>query len=326
VDQLSFALVSLLGGLVTGPCDVLIVDSPPLILGLPGYLLSRTKRTRFVFNVADLWPESAVALGVIRNRMAIAVAKRTESFIYRKAHLITAVTRTIRSELIRRGLPETKVAHVPNGVDTELFQPGPSDEEVRRSWNADKRHVVLYAGNIGLAQGLGTVLDAAKLLCEESDVHFVLVGEGGDKQRLLDRARLENIRNVVFMPSRPHSNMPAIINSADAVVVLLRAHKLFEGALPSKIYEAMACEKPLLLGAKGEAARMINDAEAGTVVEPEQAQSLADAVLKLKQQQERALEMGKSGRRFAVKHMGRTAIVERLNRLLLDLLYSPRTN
>jgi glycosyltransferase involved in cell wall biosynthesis len=323
IDQLSFACASVVAAPFAGRQDVIIVDSPPLLLGLSGHIISRMKGARFVFNIADLWPESAVTLGVIRNPVAIWLAERIERFIYARADLITVVTKGIRETLIGRGLPEARVAYLPNGVDANVMRPLPSDEVLRREWMDPPGHIVLYAGNMGLAQGIGTVLDAAKLLRDHSDVRFVLIGEGGDKQHLLERVRREQIDNVLMLKSRPHSDMPAVLNSADIVLVPLRANKLFEGALPSKVYEAMACEKPVILAARGEAARMLNEARGGLVVEPEQPQQLADAVLRLKDDPQ-AGEMGRRGREYVLKNVERAAIVNYLDGLLRGLAEDER--
>ena len=164
------------------------------------------------------------------------------------------------------------------------------------------------------------MLDTAKLLRDTPDVRFVLVGDGVEKPKLLERVRREGITNVTFVDRRPRSEMPALLNAADVVLVTLRKQPLFEGALPSKTSEAMACGRPVVMTIAGEAAEMLERAGAGLAVEPESPQALADAVLKVKQEPELAARMGRRGREFAVRELDRTALARRLEALLLDLV------
>ena len=318
VNQFSFALSSLAGSLLVGGCDVMVVESPPLFLGMSGYVVGRLKRAPFMFYVADLWPDSAVVLGVLRGRVAIKIAKLLESFIYRRATWVVGVTEGICRTLIREGVPARKVVHLTNGVDTTLFRPAVDRERAREDLMLNHGFVAMYAGTIGLAQGLGVALDAAKLLADKG-VSFLLIGDGAEKERLVVRARAEGIENVRFLPMQERGRMPAIINAADVFLVTLKGEPLFESALPSKIFEAMACARPLVLAARGEAADLVGRAGAGLVVEPEDPGSLADAILKIKEDPAVGGSMGRSGRLLVKQHFERMALVRRLEEKLSEV-------
>jgi glycosyltransferase involved in cell wall biosynthesis len=240
--------------------------------------------------------------------------------VYRRADALVGVTESICQALARRGIPAGRISHIPNGTDTELFSPCEERAPARTGLGLNNEFAVIYAGTIGLAQGLDLVLDTAKLLRDTPDVRFVLVGDGVEKPKLLERVRREGIANVTFIDRRPRSEMPALLNAADVVLVALRKQPLFEGALPSKTSEAMACGRPVVVTIAGEAAQMLEHAGAGLAVEPGSPQALAEAVLKLKQEPELAARMGRSGREFAVRELDRTALARRLEALLLDLV------
>lgn len=314
-NQFSFALSSLAGSLLVGGCNVMVVESPPLFLGVSGYVIGRLKRAPFMFYVADLWPESAVVLGVLRGRVAIKMAKLMESFIYRRATWVAGVTEGICCALLREGVPARKIVHLTNGVDTTFFQPVADRKKARDDLLSAQGFVAMYAGTIGLAQGLGVALDAAKLLADEG-VSFLLIGDGAEKERLVIRAQVEGIENVRFLPTQERDRMPAIISAADVFLVTLKGEPLFEAALPSKIFEAMACARPLVLVARGEAADLVGRSGAGLVVEPDDPRLLADAILKIKGDSALGRSMGRSGRLLVERNFDRVALVRRLEEKL----------
>jgi glycosyltransferase involved in cell wall biosynthesis len=299
---------------------VILVESPPLFDAIGGRLLARMKRCPYVFIVADIWPESAIQLGMLRNRLLIRLSEWLEWSTYRRARAVWAVTAGIRQTLVQRGLPEKKVFLLPNGVDTEKFQPL-SKAQARAELGWEAGFILLYAGTIGLAQGLGSVLDAAEQLRNYPDIRVVFVGEGATKAELVAEARRRNLTNVTFLSSQPHDRMPLILAASDACLVALRKLPLFEGALPSKLYEVMACARPIVLAVAGEARQLIvEQAGAALYVEPESASALAQAVLQLREQPELARQLGQRGRAFVTAHFDRNHLVQILEERLLTLV------
>jgi glycosyltransferase involved in cell wall biosynthesis len=324
IAQLSFGLLApFVAGRAIGRPNVIIVESPPLFDAYAGRYLAWRHRCPYIFTVADIWPESAVQLGMLRNRLLIGLAERLEWSTYRHAGAVWAVTAGIRGALVGRGLSQERVFLLPNGVDTNRFRPLPRDE-CRAELGWDERYTVLYAGTMGLAHGLGTVLDAATTLRHESDIRFVLIGDGAAKPDLMAEAARRGLDNVTFLDAQPHARMPAIISAADASLVSLRNVPLFEGALPSKTYEAMSCARPILLAVNGEAQELIErEAGAAVHVEPENADALAQAVLNLRAHPEMARALGERGRAFVRARFDRDALAVALDERIGALLGAP---
>lgn len=319
--QLSFGcLAPLLGWRDVGHPDIIIVESPPLFDAIAARLLSWGKRCPFIFLVSDIWPESAVQLGALRNRLLIWLAERLEWSTYLLASAIWAVTEGIRDILIVRGLKPERVFLLTNGVDTARFRPLPRHEaRARLGW--DDRFTVLYVGTHGLAQDLSTVLDAAVQLKLQPHIRFVFVGDGAAKASLVTQAREQGLLNVSFLDPVPHEQVPVLITAADACLVPLRRLPLFEGALPSKMYEMMACERPVLLGVDGEARRLaVQEARAAIYVEPEDADSLVSAILHLYEHPEIAQALGQNGRAFVMEHFDRQRLISILEERIHALL------
>lgn len=326
LSQLSFGcLAPLLAGRDLGRPDIIIVESPPLFDAIAGRMLARRYSCPFIFTVADIWPESAVQLGMLRNRLMIWMAEWLEWSTYRRAGAVWSVTAGIREVLIGRGLPEEQVFLLPNGVDTNKFRPQPR-EAARAELGWPDGFTVLYAGTIGLAHSLDTLLAAADLLHDHEDIRFVLAGEGAMKAQLKDEAVRRGLRQVTFLDALPHDRMPLVLAAADACLVSLRKVPLFEGALPSKMYEAMACARPMILAVDGEARRLVVD-EAGAAVyaRPEQPEQLAKAVLVLRDDPDGARQLGTNGRAFVERRFNRDALSAVLEERILALTGGART-
>jgi colanic acid biosynthesis glycosyl transferase WcaI len=321
--QLSFGCIApLLGWKYIGRPDIIIVESPPLFNAIGGRLLAWGKHCPFIFTVADLWPDTAIELGVLRNPLFIRLARLLERSTYQKARFIWAVTAGIRERLVASGVPAERVFLLTNGVDTTQFKPMPQ-AQARAQLGWDNRFTILYAGTHGLAQGLSTVLDVAAQLKWQPNIRFVFAGDGAAKADLVAQAREQELLNVSFIDPVPHEQMPVLLAAADACLVPLRRLSLFEGALPSKMYEVMACERPVLLGVDGEARRLAEQqARAAIYVEPENVDSLASAILRVYEHPELAQALGHNGRAFVREHFDRqrlvTVLEERINAVLSE--------
>ncbi|EJO5349220.1 glycosyltransferase family 4 protein [Clostridium botulinum] len=300
--------------------DVIITESPPLFLGWSGYVLSKRKKAKFIFNVSDLWPESAVKLEVLHNKFLIKASTWLEEFCYKKAAAVTGQTKGIVDNIVSRGFDKNKVHLITNGVDTEFFKKENRDEKLREEWGLNGKFAVCYAGIHGLAQGLEVIINAAELLKEEQDIQFVFIGDGPEKSKLQAMVKEKKLNNVSFQPVQLKPNMPRIIASMDATVVPLKKLDLFKGALPSKMFEALASQLPIVLAVEGEAERLINEANAGITVEPENPKEVAQAVLKLYKNKELKDKLGQNGRSYVIEHYSRESITRKLESILLDLL------
>jgi len=325
VFYLTYMIAAALAGLILarGRYDVLYATSPPLFVGGAALALSYLRRIPLVFEVRDLWPESAVALGEIANPRAVVLAGKLEEMCYNRARCVVVVTEGIRRRLEERGFGG-KVALIPNGANTDLFRPDPeAGAALRAELGVTDKFLVLYAGIHGVAQGLETVLEAARQLQGMPDIHFLFVGEGPKKAELLALRNKLGLSNVTMLAERPRSEMPAFLSAADVALVPLRKLGLFEGAVPSKMFDAWACGCPVILSIDGEARQVLEHADAGVFVEPENAGQMADAILALRNDPDQMRCYRENGRHFVEAHHSRQRLATRLEALLLKVIERP---
>jgi glycosyltransferase involved in cell wall biosynthesis len=316
---LSFMLNAFLAGmaLVRNRYDAIYATSPPLFVGGAALGLSILRRVPLFFEVRDLWPESAVALGELTSLRAISLATWLEETCYRRAQKIVVVTQGIYDRLKERAIPLNKLELIPNGANVELFHYLPDlRQTIREQLGWQDRFVLMYAGIHGIAQGLEIILRAAQLLRENPLLLFVLVGDGPEKAGLLALADSLSLPNVRFLAEQPREQMPGYLSSADVALVPLRDIDLFKGALPSKLFDAWACERPVLISVDGEARNVVENAHGGIFIPPENPQALAVAALDLLKNPELRQEMGSAGRAFTEKYYSRRALAETLAEVL----------
>lgn len=319
--QLSFGCVApVLGVKTVGHPDVIIIQSPPLFDAIAGRILAWYKRCPFIFLVSDIWPESAIQLGALRNRVLIRLSEWLEWSTYQRASLVWTLTAGIQSTLIQRGLSQDRVFLLTNGVDITKFRPLPQ-AQARTELGWDDRFTVLYAGTHGLAHGLSTVLEAAEHLRDRKDIRIVLVGDGAEKAALVTQAQKRELNNITFLEPQQHDRMPLLLAAADVCLVSLRKVPLFEGALPLKMFEAMACARPIVLAAEGEARRLAeHQADAALAVEQENAEALVSAILYLREHREKAELLGQRGRAYVEAHYNRDQLTAALDARIETLL------
>jgi glycosyltransferase involved in cell wall biosynthesis len=305
VNYFSFVTSSLYSaGKRIKPVDIIICESPPLFLGITAIMLKRKWKCKLVFNVSDLWPESAEKMGIIKNRVIIKRSYKLANWIYRNADLITGQTQGI-IEAIRQMQPQKNLLWFPNGVDLSKF-----NNHIPQQ-NNDCKFSLLYAGIIGHAQGLEVILHAADQLKRQTDIHFYIVGDGPVKKTLIDLKHQLQLGNITFIDNQPSEKMIQWLHLCNAYIVPLRKLDLFKGAIPSKLFEPLALGKPILLGVEGEAKELfIDKAKGGLFYEPENANALADAITTLYNDRKLAIELGNSGRDYINTYFRRDKIAE----------------
>jgi glycosyltransferase involved in cell wall biosynthesis len=299
--------------------DIVISTSPQFFNGLAGYFVSRLKRVPWALEIRDLWPESIVAVGAIRNRTIIRVLEWLEMFAYRKAEVIVPVTDAFKHYMVERGVDAGKIAVIKNGVNLALFQAmdgaTPMAEELSRELGLNGRFVAAYVGTHGMAHHLETVLEAAAAI-DNNDILFLMVGDGAERDRLVAKRDQMGLKNVVMLEQLPKAKMPALWSLTNAGLVLLKKSDLFKTVIPSKIFESMAMEVPIILGVEGEAKSIIDQAEAGICIEPEIPELLARAVQQLYEDRTLARRLGSNGRRYVETHFDRLVLAERYRQVL----------
>lgn len=316
VNHLSLTVTAVPASLVIRDVDVIVIESPPLFLGIAGYLISRMKRVTYLLYVADLWPGAAVALGALKNPTLISLSEALERFLYGHAARVITVTRGLRRAIIEKGMPETRVALLTNGVDTKRFHPAVDPAPAVERLGLDDRLTVAYAGTHGMAHGLEVVVEAARLLRDEPGIRFVMVGEGAEKAALVRKAAGYGLENLHFFPNQPRTFMPHLWAAADIAVVPLRGVDLFRSTLPAKLFEIMAMECPVVLAADGEARELVLEAGAGLAVKPENPEEIAAAILQLAGDAAARQSYGRNGRRYVQAQFERERLIDQLEAIL----------
>ena len=305
--------------LARGSYDLIYATSPPLFVGGAALALSRLRRLPLVFEVRDLWPQSAIELGELHNPRAIRMAEALEGLCYQRSVRMVAVTRGILQELLRRGHPEEKLVWIPNGANTVLYQPRPKDPEIVKGLGLEGKFVAIYTGLHGLIHGMECIIECARILRDQKDLLFLLLGGGVKKGELKAMAEGYGLRNILFLPEQPESELPRYLSCADAGLATTKRLKLCEGTLPVKMFSYMACGLPVILAVNGEAREVLTEAGAGLHVEPENPVQLAQAVMRLKENAPLKEEYGRKGRDFVMRHYDRKKLAERLEKVLREV-------
>ncbi len=325
LNYASFNLLSTLAGLTRARPDIILAPSPPLTIGLSAYLISRLRGAPFVYNVQDIYPDIAVRLGLLRNPRAIRAFRRLEDFVYDRAAAVAVLSDGFRRNLLAKGVPPDKLTVIPNFIDVTFIEPGAKDNGFSRAHGLRDRFVVLYAGNVGLSQGLEVVLDAAARLQSVPDVRFAIVGNGAARASLQALAAAKNLTNVLFLPFQPRDMLPAVYASADVCLVCLR-QDIGSESVPSKAYTIMASGRPILaaVAAEAETRQLVREAECGLWVMPEDGAALADAVLRLRADPLARAQMGQKGRAYVEQRHTPAQVALEYQALFHRVLGAPR--
>ncbi|MDR4459377.1 MAG: glycosyltransferase family 4 protein [Nitrospirales bacterium] len=292
-------------------CDVVISTSPQFFNGLAGYLVSGLKRAPWILEIRDLWPESIVTVGAITNRPVIGFLEWLELFAYHHAQHLVAVTDAFKSHMLLKGIFSEKVTVIKNGVDFTLYKPRHERSHLARELGLEGKFVASYFGTHGMAHHLETILEAARELRESKDIVFLLVGDGAERRRILAMRDEMQLSNVVMFDQQPKEKMPELWSLSTVSLVLLKKSALFKTVIPSKIFESMAMERPVILGVEGESVELVRSAGGGICIEPENASELAKQVLKLSRDPGACRELGSSGRRYVLEHFDRQVLARR---------------
>jgi len=317
----SFAVAAaLLGSVLGGPVEVIFAEHPPLTIGLAAWVIGRLRRVPFLYAVNDLWPESVEATGMVRSRRVLDNLGRLERFVYRRAAAIAVISPGFKANLAGKGVPPEKVHVIPHWADESLYRPVPPDPRLAENLGMGGCFNVVFAGQLGLAQGLDVVLDAADEVSDLPDVQFVLVGDGTDADRLRQAAGQRGLKNVRFLGRQPAERMPHIFAVSDVLLAHLRDEPLFRITIPSKTIAYMACGRPVLMAVEGDAADLIRAAAAGVTCRAGSGKELAGAVRRLRAMPRTVLEdMGRAGRAAFLASYSRSVLLDRYEAILSEL-------
>ena len=307
LNYLTFVLFAIARGMfLDRPGAILAVS--PLPAGFAALALHAWHGAPLIYDLQDIWPDSARAVGVLKRGLALRLLGVLERLLYRCSARVVVISDGFRDYLANLGVPRDRLRVIPNGVDDELFRDAEPEHRLRRTQPLQGRFIVGYVGNHGLAQGLDTVLDAAERLRGEA-VAFLLIGEGVEKSRLERKAREARLENLRFLRGAPRRRVPRVLAACDAGLVILRNDPLFRITIPSKLYEYMAAGKPVLCSVGGETAGLVEAARCGTAVPPADGAALADAVRALARDPTACAAMGESGRAWVREHFSTAAMM-----------------
>jgi glycosyltransferase involved in cell wall biosynthesis len=312
LSYLSYMVSTCLAAPLLPSADVVVSTSPQFFCGLAGYVVSRVKRAPWVLEIRDLWPQAIQAVGAIQNRPVISALEKIEGWAYRKADTVITVTQAFRRHIESRGAQPGSVAVVTNGVNLELFSTPRRDPALERELGLGGKFVVGYFGTLGMAHHLETVIEAARLLREEPEISFLIVGDGAERASLERLRESYGLTNVLMLAQQPRERMPAFWGLCDVALAHMRRSPLFTTMIPAKMFEAMAMERPIILGFEGESREIVEEAGCGIAVEPENPAALADAVRRLAADRPLARQMGRRGRQVVTARYDRSRLAGEL--------------
>jgi len=313
----SFMFSSFFVGLSVKNVDLVWGTSPPIFQGWTAWLLARLKRIPFLFEVRDLWPAFAIAVGVLHQKILIRLSLWLEKFLYHHADVIVVNSPGFIDHVHQRGGSDIRL--VENGVDPSMFVSTYGGKEFRRQNGLENKCVILYAGAHGISNDLPVVLSAAEQLKDDPAIRFVLVGDGKEKPNLVNMVKEKDLSNVFFLPPVPKSGMAEVIAGSDGCLAILKPLELYKTTYPNKVFDYMAAGKPVLLSIDGVIRQVVEKANGGIFVEPGNANELATAALWIKQNPADALKMGEQGRSYVSAHFNRNTLADKFEQILIEL-------
>ncbi|MGR6116885.1 glycosyltransferase family 4 protein [Aeribacillus composti] len=314
MNYFSFTFSSFIGGIFVQKPDIVYATTPQLFQTFSGWLLSKWHRAKFVLEVRDLWVDFAEILGQFKNKKLLNLARKLEKFLYKKADLIVVVTNGYKDRLVSEGIPEEKIIVIPNGVNPALLNDTYANyKDIKTECNLQNKRVILYSGNIGSAQGLETVIQAAIKLKDNSDYIFLFIGEGVEKKRLKELAEQNQLSNVRFIDQIPKDELISYYKAADIGIVSLKKHPLFSITIPSKMFDYLSMSIPVLIGVDGEARQIIEKLNGGYFFEPENADDFIRALFNAFENEAELKRMRKNLKERLLAHYNREMFAKKLS-------------
>jgi glycosyltransferase involved in cell wall biosynthesis len=305
VSFFSFMFSSVWTALQVRDVDLVMGTTPPIFQAVSAWFVAWMRRKPFLLEVRDLWPEFGVSMGVLKNPVVIALARWLERFLYARATHILVNSPAYREYMISKGVPERKVTYIPYGTDVDMFNPGVDGSSIRSELGLQDKFVVLYAGALGQANDIDTILRAAERLKSEEKIRFVLFGDGKERSRLQSEAERMQLSNVIFAGVRPKKEMPLVVAAADVCLAILQDIPMFRTTYPNKVFDYMAAGRATVLVIDGVSRQLIEESGGGAYVQPEDDAMLAERILELSKDPKRVQGMGQDAREYLVKHLDR---------------------
>jgi len=290
--------------------DVVYIPSPPITLGINGYILKKLLNAKMIYDVRELWPDMPVRMGLFQNKLLIRLVYAIEGFVYRNSYAITSIARSFIDSLAERGVPRDKMFFTPNFVDVEWLMPHPKVNGFSIPHQLHDKFVVLYAGNIGLSQGLEIIVDVAREFAADKQVIFLVVGDGASRRTLEETVEHSGLQNILMLPYQPYEQVPEVYATSDICISPMKYGYSYD-TVPSKIYTAMAAGRPVVAAAEAdtETAALLRESKGGIVVTPESVPEMVEAIRQLRNSSKVSHQMGKNARQWVVDNYSKKAVI-----------------
>jgi glycosyltransferase involved in cell wall biosynthesis len=320
VSFFSFMFSSVWTALQVSDVDLVMGTTPPIFQAVSSWVVSLVRRRPFLLEVRDLWPEFGIGMGVLKNPVIIAMSRWLENFLYARATHILVNSPAYRKYLLEKGIPEKKVTFIPYGTDVEMFNPNVDGTSLRRKLGVEEKFVVLYAGALGAANDIYTILRAADRLRGEPRLQFLLFGDGKERVNIEEEVRRKDLRNVLLAGVYPKRDMPFVLASSDVCLAILQNIPMFRTTYPNKVFDYMAAGRATVLVIDGVIREVIETSKGGVFVEPGDDAQLASTILDLSNDPERVRQMGRDAREYLVMHLDRRDRLDETLRFLQSLV------
>ena len=320
VSFFSFMFSSVWTALFVKDADIIMGTTPQIFQALSAWFVAWLRRKPFLLEVRDLWPEFGISMGVIRNPIVIAPARWLENFLYKHATHILVNSPAYKEYMVGKGVPEKKITFIPYGTDINMFNPSVDGSQVRKKFGLDDKFTVVYAGALGQANDIDTLLRAAMRLQDESNICFVMFGDGKERARLEAEARDKKLDNIIFAGTCPKKEMPFVLASSDVCLAILQNIPMFRTTYPNKVFDYMAAARATILVIDGVIREVIESSGGGIYVTPGDDQMLAKTILELSKDPQRTNQMGMDARAYLVKHLDRHDKLDETLQLLKNLV------
>jgi len=316
---LSFMVTSIWAALRAGPVDLVMGTSPPIFQAVSAWVVSKIIREPFLLEIRDLWPEFAIGMGVLKHPLLIRLSRWLEGFLYAHSYHLLVNSPAYRDYLIKNDVRSEKISLIPNGVNPNMFDPKAKGDSLRKKWDLDGKFVLTYTGALGLANDISSILKAANRLRKEPQIHFLIVGDGKERENLEALAKQLDLPNVTFAEAQPKSEIPEILAASDACIAILQDIPMFKTTYPNKVFDYMAAGRPTILAIDGVIREVVEAANGGVFVWPGDDAAIAEAVFALSKHPQKVRAMGEAARGYVIKHFNRRQQAKDFAKLIEDL-------
>jgi len=320
---MSFMLTSLIASFMIRDVDLVMGTTPPIFQACSAWISALTHRCPFLLEVRDLWPDFAIDIGILRDPLLIRIARWIECFLYHHSTHIVVNSPAYRNHIVNKSISDGKITLISNGTDTRMFDPHADGRDIREQLGLQGKFIITYAGALGMANDIDTILRAANCLRNERNIHFLIVGDGKERQRLVEKAEGWGLTNVTFTGFYPKAAMKEVLAASDACVATLMNIPMFRTTYPNKVFDYMAAGRPIVLGIDGVIRNVVEEARAGMYVPPGDDMAMASVVLRFFHEPENASSMGNAGRAYVERYFDRAGQARDFLLLAQGLTHGP---